>query len=100
LLAIDIEMQLIDWSGDTDGSSAQSMAAYFLSTYLREVQENDETAWPLLEYYMTEKSMVSASMNILYSGSSVLGKRYLDIALSHAEKLQKLLACSGKLLAA
>ncbi len=100
LLAIDIEMQLIDWSGDTDGSSAQSMAAYFLSTYLREVQENDETAWPLLEYYMTEKSMVSASMNILYSSSSVLGKRYLDIALSHAEKLQKLLACSGKLLAA
>jgi len=100
LLAIDIEMQLTDWSGDTDESAAQNMAGYFLSTYLREVQENDEIAWPLLEYYMTEKSMVSASMNILYSSSSILGKRYLEIALSHAEKLQKLVANSGKLLAA
>jgi aminoglycoside phosphotransferase family enzyme len=101
MLAIDIEMQLTDWSDENMSRlSGQSMARSFLQTYLREVQEDDKAVWPLLEYYMTEKSMVSASMNILYSGSSVLGKRYLDIALSHAEKLQKLLACSGKLLAA
>jgi len=101
MLAIDIEMQLTDWSDENMSRlSGQSTARSFLQTYLRKVQEDDKAVWPLLEYYMTEKSMVSASMNILYSGSSVLGKRYLDIALSHAEKLQKLLACSGKLLAA
>lgn len=100
LLAIDIEMQLTDWSESVDRSSAQHIASYFLYTYLHEVQEDNETAWPLLEYYMTEKSMVSGYMNILYGDSSILGKRYLEIALSHAEKLQNLLANSGKPLAA
>lgn len=101
MLAIDIEMHLTDWSDENMGRlSGQSTARSFLQTYLREVQEDDKAVWPLLEYYMTEKSMVSASMNILYGGSSILGRRYLDIALSHAEKLQKLLANCGKPLAA
>src|SRR5260221_3207524 len=101
LLPIDIEMQLTDWSVvNMNRLSGQNTARYFLCTYLHKAQEDDETTWPLLEYYMTEKSIVSASMNILYSSSSILGKRYLDIALSHAEKLEKLLANSGKLLAA
>ena len=101
LLAIDIEMQLTDWSSENiNRQPGQSTARSFLQTYLRKVQEDDKAVWPLLEYYMTEKSMVSASMNILYSGSLILGKRYLDIALSHAEKLKKLLASSGKPLAA
>jgi hypothetical protein len=37
-----------------------------------------------------------ALSSVLYSGSSILGTRYLDIALSHTEKLEKLLANSGK----
>src|SRR5260370_41514472 len=67
MLAIDIEMHL---TSKTDNSInarfGQKLAEHFLYTYLEEAKERSEAVWPLLEYYMTEKSMVCAYVSILY----------------------------------
>jgi aminoglycoside phosphotransferase family enzyme len=100
MLAIDLEMLLLtDWLKAKTGSSKQeqegkSLIGYFLDCYLREMAEDGEKWNPLLEYYMTEKSMVCAYVSILYDERPFIGKKYLEVALSHAQKLEKMLTHS------
>ncbi len=93
--AIDLEMHLSDGlDQNIETHCGQILAKHFLLTYLLAVQENSEVAWPLLEYYMTEKAMVCAYVSILYDMLPDQGEKYLNIALSHAQKLEKMLTHS------
>ena len=92
MLAIDLEMHLSDCSDqDMNTHCGQKLPKHFLFTYLRAAQENSEVAWPLLEYYMTEKAMVCAYVSILYDKLPDHGEKYLNIALIHAQRLKKML---------
>jgi aminoglycoside phosphotransferase family enzyme len=101
MLAVDLEAHL---SIQFAQSYARHLTKYFLQIYLNKADENEESAKVLLEYYITEKAMVRAYMCILYDTSIksyskkilynkriALGKRYLEVALNHAEKLQQCL---------
>jgi|GEM_PF-1412021 len=94
MLTIDLEMYISNWfkmySNRQEGEELE-LAQYFLAYYLREMQEDNGKWNPLLEYYMTEKSMICAYVSTLYDERPVAGERYLKVALTHAEKLQNLL---------
>jgi aminoglycoside phosphotransferase family enzyme len=101
MLAVDIEMHLGRYTGKCgDGFSSWELTEHFLKTYLRAVgqqkrhKESHQTIWTLLEYYMTEKALICAFMNILYDELPGQGKRYLDVALSHARRLQRIVTNS------
>ena len=70
MLVIDLEMLLLtNWlkvNFSSNGQEEGSLTKYFLNCYLREMQEESDNWYPLLEYYMTEKSMVCAYVSILY----------------------------------
>ncbi|SRR5579871_394219 len=85
MLAVDLEMRLTFTRGWQIG---RQLAAYFLSTYLKEAKEVGDVR-PLLEYYMTEKAMVGALMSIHFDGLPTLGEKYLKVALAHAKRLKK-----------
>ena len=91
MLAIDLETRLED-AEEYYGQklSGQQLARYFLQAYLKAVGEN-ETVWPLLEYYMTEKAMVCAYMSMLYDKLPSLGEKYLKVVLAHSQELAKYL---------
>jgi aminoglycoside phosphotransferase family enzyme len=92
LLAVDLELRLTNLLDEDAGSQLDMTSAkYFLSCYLDEVRQNNQDSWMLLAYYMLEKAMVCAYVSILFDKLPELGKKYLDIALIHAEHLEKLL---------
>jgi aminoglycoside phosphotransferase family enzyme len=92
MLAIEIEMRIKNWpSEDVNVQYKGSPVQHFLYTYLEKTQEDCETLWPLLHFYMTEKSMICAYMCILFDGLPTLGEKYLEVALNHAQELEKLL---------
>jgi hypothetical protein len=100
MLAVDIEMHFTNWTGAyKDLEYAQNFANVFLDRYLRQMQEYNMDAWPLLRYYMTEKALVCAYVSILYDGQPELGDRYLDIAYVHAQQLGKPIESSAQVLA-
>lgn len=91
MLGIDLEMRLEKAPVNRkEGLSGQQLARHFLNIYLKAAGEN-ETVWPLLEYYMTEKAMVCAYMSILYDELPTLGEKYLKVVLAHAKELTKYL---------
>jgi len=77
-----------------DKRYARKLTNHFLYTYLRKIKAKDKAIWPLLEYYLTEKAMVCAYMSILHDELPTLGKKYLDVALGHAQRLEKKFGCS------
>jgi aminoglycoside phosphotransferase family enzyme len=90
MLAIDIETRLENSAEKRNETlSGQQLARHFLHTYLRAAGEN-ETIWPLLEYYMIEKAMVCAYMSILYDELPTLGEKYLKVVLAHSQELARL----------
>jgi aminoglycoside phosphotransferase family enzyme len=97
MLVINLEMYFsTNWLKVNNGSDRQkqegeSLIRYFLDCYLREVPEDREKWNPLLEYYMTEKSMVCTYVSILYDERPIIGKKYLEVALVHAHRLEKML---------
>src|SRR5712692_2063429 len=97
MLEKEIETLLTDLSDKSPGMRfGQKLAEHFLYTYLEKAKERSEAAWPLLEYYMTEKSMVCAYVSILYDNLPEQGKRYLDVARNHAQKLENMLKQAEK----
>lgn len=91
MLAVDLEMQLDnDRENYSERLSGEQLARHFLQAYLAYVGEN-ETVWPLLEFYMMEKAMVCAYMSIVYDNSPALGERYLTVVLAHSQELLKYL---------
>ena len=67
------------------------LAKRFLHSYLSDMQEKLEFVEPLLEYYLTEKAIVCSYVSILFDDQQhELGKKYLQIACSHAQRLRKL----------
>jgi aminoglycoside phosphotransferase family enzyme len=97
MLVIDLEMHFwTDWLKAKSFSNVQeqegeSLTVYFLDCYLKEMQEDRDKWDPLLEYYMTEKSMVCAYVSILYDERPLIGKKYLEVAYIHAQRLEKML---------
>ena len=90
MLAIDIEMHTMEKRHEAANMDyGQGFANYFLDAYLRDYDQ-DVDAWPLLQYYMTEKAMVCAYVSILYDSLPALGEKYLDIAHVHAQQLRML----------
>lgn len=85
MLAIDIEMHLMN---SNCRESAVHLAGCFLTTYLKIVGEDSERVQPLLEYYLTEKAVVCACICVLYEKNYDRAKKYLDVAVAHAKKLQ------------
>jgi aminoglycoside phosphotransferase family enzyme len=101
MLVVDLEMHfLTDWLKAKSCAcpleqEGESLTAYFLDSYLREMQE-DRNKWDtLLEYYMTEKSMICAYVSILYDERPIIGKKYLEVAYIHAKRLEKMLMQSA-----
>ncbi len=96
MLTIDLEMYISNrlkiYANGQEVEEAE-LARHFLECYLYEMQEDSEKWRPLLEYYMTEKSMVCAYVSILYDKRPVVGEGYLEVALVHAQRLQKMLEC-------
>jgi aminoglycoside phosphotransferase family enzyme len=92
MLAADIEMHLRHFLKER---LAKKLTWHFLETYLLLVQEDMVLTRPLLEYYITEKSVVCAFMSILYDDNIALSKRYLDVAYTHMLELTKLLYSSN-----
>ncbi len=91
MLATDLEMRLENVAENRNGKlSGQPLTSHFLQTYLNATGEN-ETVWPLLEYYMTEKAIVCAYMSILYDELPTLGEKYLKVILMHSQELAKYL---------
>jgi len=92
MLAIDLEMHLSDrLDQDFNSQCGQEFSKHFLITYLEAIEDNSEAAKPLLEYYMTEKAMVCAYVSILYDERPLIGKKYLEVASNHAQRLKKML---------
>jgi aminoglycoside phosphotransferase family enzyme len=97
MLAIDLEMHLSrDWLDVNECSKMQKqegerLARNFLDFYLCEMQEDSEKWGPLLEYYMTEKSMVCAYVSILFDKNPLNSKKYLEVAFVHAQRLEAML---------
>jgi aminoglycoside phosphotransferase family enzyme len=92
MLAIEIEMRIKIWpSEDVKVQYRGSPVQHFLYTYLNKTQEDCETLWPLLHFYMTEKSMICAYMCILFDHLPTLSEKYFEVALNHAQELEKLL---------
>lgn len=90
MLAIEIEMRIKNWpSEDANRQCKASPVEHFLNTYLEKTQEACETLWPLLHFYMTEKSMICAYMCILFDDLPNLGEKYLEVAHNHAQELKK-----------
>jgi hypothetical protein len=58
----------------------ESLTTFFLDCYLREMHEDKDKWDPLLEYYITEKSMVCVFVSILYDEQLLIGKKYLEVA--------------------
>ena len=88
MLAIDLEMRL---ENSKERLSGQQLVSHFLQTYFRSVGEQ-ESVWPLFEYYMTEKAMICVYMSILYDGLPTLGEKYLKVVSRHSQELAKYLA--------
>lgn len=91
MLAVDLEMRIDHASlRNVANHRGKAQALSFLKNYLDYAgeQDRDET-WLLLEYYMTEKAMIYAYMNILYDKLPTLGRRYMEVALEHANNLEK-----------
>lgn len=94
MLTIDLEMHIsnrLKIYANWQEIEEVGLAQHFLEYYQDVIQENSEKWKPLLEYYMTEKSMVCAYVSILYDERPVAGERYLEVTLHHAKRLQKLL---------
>jgi aminoglycoside phosphotransferase family enzyme len=92
MLAIEIEMRIKIWpSEDVKVQHQESPVQHFLYTYLKKAQEDCETLWPLLHFYMIEKSMICAYMCILFDHLPTLSEKYLEVAFYHAQELEKLL---------
>ena len=87
MLAIDLEMRLTSWSNNPqDQRRGKRLTKLFMNTYLHEMGEKD-TVRLLLEYYLTEKAMICTYMSILYDKLPSLGEKYLDVVLTHSQKL-------------
>ena len=104
MLVIDLELLLLtDWLKDTSSSNerdGESLIRYFLDFYLHEMKEDREKWNPLLEFYMTEKSMVCAYVSILFDERPLIGKKYLEVAFNHARRLRKMIYSNQPTLAA
>jgi aminoglycoside phosphotransferase family enzyme len=95
MLTIDLELHLYNWlNKGSNRQSERDLTQHFLNCYLHEMHEDRDKSDLLLEYYMTEKSMVCAYVSILYDERFVIGKKYLEVASSHAQKLEKMLTHS------
>jgi aminoglycoside phosphotransferase family enzyme len=93
MLAIDLEMRIDRASlRNVTSHRGKTQALSFLKKYLYYASEQDkEETWRLLEYYMTEKAMICAYMSVLYDRLFTYGRRYVEVALSHANSLEKYL---------
>lgn len=90
MLVVDIQMHLLDkGNGSFAKQDEKELHDYFLGCYLKEMNEDLDIALPLLEYYLTEKSMVCAYVSILLDNAPELGKIYLEVTLIHAQRLKK-----------
>lgn len=99
MLVVDIEARFPQWQDEqTKMQCTKSPAQHFLGIYLAKVEkrlaEDRSTIEAMLEYYLTEKAIVCGSISILYDEVPELGKRYLDLAVSHAENLQQKISVS------
>ncbi len=90
MLAVDIESCLNSFAEEENVERSKALIQIFLDSYIDCSQESHTNIWPLLEYYMTEKAMVCTFMNTKYDKHPEIGKRFLPIAFSHAEKLSSL----------
>src|SRR5579872_1254942 len=87
MLAVDIQ-QVLSGSGMNDKEVGE-LRTHFLDSYLKKMQEEDNYAKPLLEYYMTEKAMVCSYVSFLLDDAPDLGKIYFSIAYQLAQDLEK-----------
>lgn len=91
MLAVDLEMRIDRASlRNVTSHRGKTQALSFLRNYLYYASEQDkEETWRLLEYYMTEKAMICAYMSVLYDRLFTYGRRYVEVALSHANSLER-----------
>ena len=91
MLAVDLEMRINNLPENKNKKNrGEQLAGHFLQTYLQTTGESDDV-WPMLEYYLTEKAMVCSYMSILFDNMPTLGEQYLEVVLSHSQKLVKYL---------
>lgn len=95
MLAVDIEVTIPRYVlGEDVIEQAYQHSQHFLNSYLlaaEEMTKVETNVNALLEYYMTEKALICAYMNILFDidENVELGKKYLASAARHAKLLQQ-----------
>jgi aminoglycoside phosphotransferase family enzyme len=78
MLVVDVELR----------TQAEAHEDRMIKEYLRLTdQSNDDAAYPLLSYYLVEKAMINAIVNILYDQQPDLGLKFLHLAKLRMEKL-------------
>jgi len=79
MLVVDVELR----------TQADAYEDRMIKEYLRLTdQSHNAAAYPLLSYYLVEKAMINAIVNILYDQQPDLGLKFLHQAKQYMEKLQ------------
>ena len=81
----DFAMLVVDVQARTLSSE---LVENMIKTYLRCTDQDNKVARSLLEFYVTEKAIIAATINILFDNQFGLGQRLLELALSNLRHLQ------------
>jgi len=66
---------------------SDTFARIMIDDYLQLTQQDDTPARNILEFYLVEKAIVAAAINILFDNQLELGLRLLQLAQEHLEHL-------------
>ncbi len=94
MLAMDLQMHLLN---GPQNSKCEELVEVFIATYLQEMKEHRESINALLQYYITEKTIVCAYVSILLDNDPERGRKYLSLSYQHAQRLQTLLSLPERL---
>lgn len=80
----DFSMLVVDVQART---SSSELAFTMINRYLQQTSQDDKLARSLLEFYVVEKAIVAATINILFDHQFELGQRLLELARVNLESL-------------
>lgn len=82
----DFAMLVVDVQART---SSSKLVCSMTNSYLRQTSQDDTVARSLLEFYVVEKAIVAATINILFDHQFELGQRLLELAQINLERLTR-----------
>jgi aminoglycoside phosphotransferase family enzyme len=70
-------------------TKSEQLVKIMIDDYLGMTKQNNIVARLLLHYYIAEKAMISAVINILYDGQPDLGLSFLELMALYTQKIQR-----------